>query len=181
MGGAYSTLSSLEIDPMPDLTIARLGTPLNRYKNRSLKFDPRKTVSLIAYPAVTGAEGTLYQSREAQATLLWPESSPANARSVLRRNLSVLNRQIEGDCADSSSIYVSDTACSYWTIWKVLQALIVQGRKTVMELRAIAKLIRRMGTSIHRSTLLITSRDRPMMLGGWSNARRPCKPCSWMD
>ena len=97
MGATHPALPNLEIDPMPDLTIALLGTPLIQYNNKLLKFDVRKTVALIAYLAVTGAEGSPYQSREALATLLWPESNPANARSVLRRNLSVLNRRIEGD------------------------------------------------------------------------------------
>jgi WD40 repeat protein/DNA-binding SARP family transcriptional activator len=47
----------------------------------------------VAYLAVTGETYT----REALATLLWPESEPRRARSILRRNLSVLRKALNSD------------------------------------------------------------------------------------
>jgi WD40 repeat protein/DNA-binding SARP family transcriptional activator len=54
--------------------------------------DARKTEALLAYLAVTGRS----HSRETLLTLLWPNLEPQRAQNVLRRNLSTLNKALEG-------------------------------------------------------------------------------------
>jgi WD40 repeat protein/DNA-binding SARP family transcriptional activator len=77
---------------MSGLAIYLLGSPRVERDGKPLKFDARKIIALMAYLAVTGE---LY-SREILVTLLWPEAEPRQARSTLRRNLSLLNKTLDG-------------------------------------------------------------------------------------
>ena len=77
---------------MDHLKILLLGPPRLERDGEQLVIDTRKTMALMAYLAVTGES----HSRDALATLLWPESEPRRARSTLRRNLSVLNKTLDG-------------------------------------------------------------------------------------
>ena len=72
---------------MPSLKLFLLGPPRLERDGKPLEIDTRKTIALMAYLAVTSES----HSRDALATLLWPESEPRQARAMLRRNLSVLN------------------------------------------------------------------------------------------
>ncbi|MDX1523058.1 MAG: protein kinase, partial [Anaerolineae bacterium] len=78
---------------MSRLEIYLLGPPHFERDGKPLEIDTRKTIALIAYLAVTGE----VHSREALVTLLWPESEPRQARAILRRNLSVLNKTLGGE------------------------------------------------------------------------------------
>lgn len=73
---------------MPDLAIFLLGAPQIMRDGARVGFDTRKAVALLAYLALTRRE----HSREALATLLWPEY--ADARNALRRTLSTLQRAL---------------------------------------------------------------------------------------
>lgn len=77
---------------MAHLKIFLLGSPRLERDGEPLDIDTRKILALVAYLAFTGEA----HSREALATLLWPESEPRRARSTLRRNLSVLNKALVG-------------------------------------------------------------------------------------
>jgi hypothetical protein len=69
----------------PELSLALLGPPVVRRDGRSVTFDTRKAIALLALLAVTGRE----HSREQLAGLLWPEADGAKGRASLRRTLSV--------------------------------------------------------------------------------------------
>jgi DNA-binding SARP family transcriptional activator len=69
-----------------------LGPPRLKRAGLPLEIDARKTMAFLAYLAVTGE----IHSRETLLALLWPEFEPRRARNVLRRNLSVLNKMLDG-------------------------------------------------------------------------------------
>ena len=75
-----------------------LGPPRLERDGVPLQFDTRKILALAAYLAVSGlgAEGSRL-SRDSLLALLWPELEPSRARAVLRRNLFVLKRALEGE------------------------------------------------------------------------------------
>jgi DNA-binding SARP family transcriptional activator len=67
-----------------------LGPPRLELDGAPVQISRRKVVALLAYLAVTGTS----HSRDALATLLWPERSQSRARAYLRRALSELNRTL---------------------------------------------------------------------------------------
>ena len=77
---------------MPQLALFLLGSPRLELDGDTLELGCCKAVALVAYLAVTGRGHT----RDALATLLWPESDQTRARVALRRTLSTLNRAIGG-------------------------------------------------------------------------------------
>ena len=79
---------------MAAISLFLFGSPRIEKNNGRLPVNRRKMIALLAYLAVTGRP----HSREALATLLWPEQDGASARSNLRRELSNL-RQALGDKA----------------------------------------------------------------------------------
>jgi predicted ATPase/DNA-binding SARP family transcriptional activator len=83
---------------MARLELFLLGTPRLERDGVPLQFDTRKVLALVAYLAVEalGADGRTF-SRDSLLALLWPDLEPSRARSVLRRNLSLLRSALEGD------------------------------------------------------------------------------------
>ncbi|MGH2587706.1 MAG: ATP-binding protein, partial [Dehalococcoidia bacterium] len=77
---------------MQRLRIRLFGPPRVEIDGSALNVDTRKAVALLAYLVTTNAP----HSRDALATLLWPESDDAGARSSLRRTLSVLRKALDG-------------------------------------------------------------------------------------
>jgi predicted ATPase/DNA-binding SARP family transcriptional activator len=75
---------------MPRLTLHFLGPPLVELDGQSLQLGRHKAVALLAYLALTRQP----HSRDALATLLWPELDQSHARGQLRRTLSLLNRTV---------------------------------------------------------------------------------------
>jgi DNA-binding SARP family transcriptional activator len=73
---------------MHRLAINLLGAPEVLLDGASVRFDTRKAMALLAYLACTGRAHT----RDALATLLWPEY--ADARNALRRTLSTLHNTL---------------------------------------------------------------------------------------
>jgi DNA-binding SARP family transcriptional activator/tetratricopeptide (TPR) repeat protein len=69
------------------LSIRLLGPVEILVEGRALAVDTRKAIALLAYLAITAQPA----SRDRLAALLWPESGDPDARSALRRTLSVLN------------------------------------------------------------------------------------------
>ena len=67
-----------------------LGPPRVELNGEPVQISRRKVMALLAYLAVTGTP----HSRDALATLLWPERSQSRARAYLRRALSELNRTL---------------------------------------------------------------------------------------
>jgi DNA-binding SARP family transcriptional activator len=72
------------------LALYLLGPPRIELNGERIQISRRKVVALLAYLAVTGTP----HSRDALATLLWPERSQSRARAYLRRALSELNRTL---------------------------------------------------------------------------------------
>ncbi len=75
---------------MPYLALYLLGPPRIELDGEPVWISRRKVVALLAYLAMTGTP----HSRDALATLLWPERSQSRARAYLRRALSELNRAV---------------------------------------------------------------------------------------
>ncbi|MFL5663576.1 MAG: SARP family transcriptional regulator, partial [Ktedonobacteraceae bacterium] len=78
---------------MTRLALFLLGPPRIEREGLSITVDTRKAIALIAYLAITRQR----HSRDALATLLWPEYDQTNARGALRRTLSTLNKALAGD------------------------------------------------------------------------------------
>jgi DNA-binding SARP family transcriptional activator/predicted ATPase len=87
-----------EIKCMAKLKLFLLGPPRLEREGVPLQFDTRKILALVAYVAVSspGSEGERVR-RDSLITLLWPELEPSRARAVLRRNLSLLRKALEGE------------------------------------------------------------------------------------
>jgi DNA-binding SARP family transcriptional activator/tetratricopeptide (TPR) repeat protein len=71
---------------MPDLKLRLFGPPRLERSGLNLDLERRKAEGLLAFLAVTGQR----HSREALATLLWPDSDATRGRANLSRALSVL-------------------------------------------------------------------------------------------
>jgi predicted ATPase/DNA-binding SARP family transcriptional activator len=83
---------------MSAVRLCLLGPPRLERDGKPVELDTRKTVALVAYLAMTGQKpGGETHTREALATLLWPEMEPQRGRANLRRSLSVLRKGIGGD------------------------------------------------------------------------------------
>ncbi|MFL5663836.1 MAG: AAA family ATPase [Ktedonobacteraceae bacterium] len=78
---------------MTRLALFLLGPPRIEREGMPITVDTRKAIALIAYLAITRQR----HSRDALATLLWPEYDQTNARGALRRTLSTLNKALAGD------------------------------------------------------------------------------------
>ncbi len=78
---------------MTQLKLLLLGSPRMERDGQAVEVDTRKAIALMAYLAVTGQS----HSRDALATLLWPDYDQAHARAALRRTLSALNKALAGD------------------------------------------------------------------------------------
>jgi len=72
------------------LILRLLGPPLIELDGCTVQLGRRKAVALLAYLALTRQ----VHSRDALATLLWPELDQSHARGQLRRTLSLLNRTL---------------------------------------------------------------------------------------
>lgn len=75
---------------MSDLVIRTLGMPSIALDGQPITVDTRKAVALFIYLAVESQP----HSRDAIATLLWPEYDQSRARAALRRTLSVLHKAL---------------------------------------------------------------------------------------
>lgn len=73
------------------LQILLFGAPRIERDGESIPLKRRKTVAILAYLTVTGRP----HSRDALATLLWPEYDQSGARANLRRDLSLLKHTLE--------------------------------------------------------------------------------------
>ena len=87
---------------MSTLELSLLGTTHIELDSQSVEIERRKASAMLIYLAMTGES----HSRDALATMLWPELDQSRARAALRRNLSVLNSALAGDwlLADRESI-----------------------------------------------------------------------------
>jgi DNA-binding SARP family transcriptional activator len=91
---------------MTRLTLYLLGLPRVEVDNREVRISRRKALALLAYLAVTGQSHT----RDALATLLWPEQDQSRARSSLRSALVSLRRALGNEWleTDRESVGLSE-------------------------------------------------------------------------
>jgi DNA-binding SARP family transcriptional activator len=75
------------------LSLFLLGPPRLVRDGQLIEVDTRKATALMTYLAVTGES----HSRDALATLLWPDYDQTHARAALRRTLSALNKALAGE------------------------------------------------------------------------------------
>jgi len=78
---------------MADLQLFLLGPPRLERAGAPLLLETRKAMALLIYLAVSGES----YSREALATLFWPEQAPAQARTYLRRALWLVKKAVGVD------------------------------------------------------------------------------------
>ena len=78
---------------MSELEIALLGRPLVRWRGAPVVFRTRKALALLAYLAALPGP----HRRDDLAEMLWPDSEPAQARSMLRTSLQHLRQALPGD------------------------------------------------------------------------------------
>ena len=78
---------------MATLSLYLLGPTRVKLDEAYIEVKPRKALALMIYLAVTAER----HSRDALATLLWPNSNQRRARHALRSRLSELNRTLGGD------------------------------------------------------------------------------------
>lgn len=77
-----------EDDPVPQLSISLFGPPSIEVGGKQVEISRRKAVALIGYLAVTAQS----HSRDALATLFWPEAGQQRAKASLRSALWALNK-----------------------------------------------------------------------------------------
>jgi len=82
--------------PLARMALFLLGPPRIEYSGEPVEIDRHKAIALLAYLAVTGER----QSRDALATLLWPEDDQSKGRAALRRALSTLHKILPGNWWD---------------------------------------------------------------------------------
>src|SRR6266545_7674492 len=82
---------------MAHLKLFVLGQPRLERDGGPIELNLRKALALLVYLAVSGQP----HSRDALATLLWPESDQREGRARLRRTLHRLNEAIGNDILDS--------------------------------------------------------------------------------
>jgi DNA-binding SARP family transcriptional activator/predicted ATPase len=92
------------------LRVAVLGQPRVEVDGAPLEVDTRKAVALLVYLATTDGAS----SREALATLLWPDSDRGRGLATLRRTLSSLNRALGGRWLHTDRANVSLVADGCW-------------------------------------------------------------------
>ncbi|MBN2005378.1 MAG: tetratricopeptide repeat protein [Anaerolineae bacterium] len=81
---------------MSRLEIRLLGSPVITQDGEPIQFKRQKAVALLAYLAVTGARHT----RDALATLFWPESNEVRAKNALRQTLHTLKNTLGEEYLD---------------------------------------------------------------------------------
>ena len=95
------------------LSLYLFGSPRLEFDGVPVHIPRRKATALLVYLAVSGQ----CHSRDALATLLWPENDHSGARAELRRTLSVLNRVLgEGWLqADRETVsWIPDPGKIFW-------------------------------------------------------------------
>jgi predicted ATPase/DNA-binding SARP family transcriptional activator/Tfp pilus assembly protein PilF len=78
---------------MGELKLYLFGSPRVELDKAPLDIQRRKALALLAYLAVTGQA----HSRDALATLFWPDLDQQRARAYFRRDLAVLNTSLPGN------------------------------------------------------------------------------------
>ena len=112
---------------MPQLKIYLFGPPRVEFNGELLEITLRKALALIAYLAVTGKPA----SREAIASMLWPESAAKTARASLRRLLYSINQLGEGSLLEvTPSELALNQAIGLWVDVGEFQSLITQDEAT---------------------------------------------------
>jgi len=91
---------------MPQITMRLLGAPRIEMNGNPLAIERQKALALLIYLHVAGDVHT----RDTLATLLWADSEQRMARASLRRDLSVLNKALDGNSLyiDRESVSLSD-------------------------------------------------------------------------
>ncbi|MCB9076027.1 MAG: AAA family ATPase [Anaerolineaceae bacterium] len=82
---------------MPQLSLYLFGPPRLELDGRPVDISRRNVLALAAYLAITRRP----HSREALATMFWPEYEASKAKAALRRTLSALNTALDGDWLDA--------------------------------------------------------------------------------
>jgi DNA-binding SARP family transcriptional activator len=103
---------------MEKLEMRFLGAPQVNRQDKPVEVDTRKAIALLAYLVVTEETHT----RDALATLLWPELDQSHSRAALRRTLSALKNAIGATYLDIDREFVRfDFNTSVWIDVKEFQ------------------------------------------------------------
>ncbi len=94
------------------LKLYLFGPPRTELDDLSVNIGRRKALALLVYLALTGRP----HSRDALATLFYPDQGQSRARAYFRRDLGALNTQLKGDwlTVDREVVGIKETA-EVWT------------------------------------------------------------------
>src|SRR5688572_12152832 len=110
---------------MPQLKLFLLGPPRVEQDNKIIDIGRRKALALLAYLTVTRQSF----SRDALATLFWPDTDQSHARATLRRVLSDLNRALGGSWLETEGELVGlRSDAELWVDVTAFQGLLAQSR-----------------------------------------------------
>src|SRR5262245_14026222 len=113
---------------MGDLKLFLLGPPRFERQGVPLILNRSRALALLAYLAVTGDK----HSREALATLLWPEGEPERGRARLRRELAELNDVLGKGCLEADREQIGLAGPAEQQVWldvRVFQELLAECRR----------------------------------------------------
>src|SRR5262245_50761162 len=96
--------------PMAQLKLFVLGQPRLERDEAPIELNLRKALALLVYLAVSGQA----HSRDALATMLWPESDGREGRARLRRTLHRLNEQLDQDLLAADADTIRMRAADLW-------------------------------------------------------------------
>ncbi|HRQ41866.1 MAG TPA: BTAD domain-containing putative transcriptional regulator [Chloroflexota bacterium] len=114
---------------MRQLRILLLGSPQIECDGRPTDTDRRKAVALLAYLAVTAVPHT----RDALATLFWPDSDQSRALAYLRRALWEVNNILGEGWLEAGRDHIAlRRSADVWLDVAVFQALLAEGGHTAM-------------------------------------------------
>ena len=82
---------------MSQLTLYLLGSPRIELAGEETRIGRRKALALLSYLVVTGQSHT----RDALATLLWPEQDQSRSRNSLRGALTSLRKALGEGCLET--------------------------------------------------------------------------------
>src|SRR5262245_60782548 len=106
---------------MVNLKLFLLGPPRIEVDGAPVEIERRKALALLIYLAVSDQP----HSRDALATLFWPNYSQSRGRAYLRRDLAVLNTALTGNwlMADRDTVELKSSADLWLDITRFRQLL----------------------------------------------------------
>jgi predicted ATPase/DNA-binding SARP family transcriptional activator len=105
-----------------------LGAPYLEVDGQIVEMDTRKAIALLAYLALGESRPGSSHTRDALATLLYPDSDQASARAALRRTLSPLRKALDNTCLEADREQLRVHLDNLWVDAVVFKQALAQTR-----------------------------------------------------